>query len=573
MTTREHIPAAQWRHRVVLVGIGLVGIGLACRALYIQVIDNDFLQDQGEARYLRTIEISAHRGAILDRNGEILAASSPVASVWVDPVTITKDNVTLVELAKLIDRPVPDIRKAIATAPAGKRLLYLKKHMEPARGQAIKVLIKDSKLAGIGVRREYRRFYPAGEVTAHVLGLTNIDGVGTEGIEKAHEASLLGRPGKETLIKDLHGRYVDDVEQISSPQPGKDLTLSIDRRLQYLAYRELKRAVQDHGAKAGSLVLLDARSGEVLAMVNQPSYNPNNRADLTNEQLRNRAVTDMFEPGSTVKPFTIAAGLANGKFRPDTRIETGNGRIKVGNRTITDHEALGRIDVRQVLQKSSNVGTVLIARGLPHEQVWQLFHDVGLGSSTNSSFPGETRGKLPPLNGLSQVDYEAMSYGYGLGVSTLQLAQAYTVFANEGMLKPISFSRVDEAPVGKRVMSAEVVRTMLPMLEGVVSAKGTAVKASVPGYRVGGKTGTARKFSPTGGYASDSHVSLFAGLAPLGDPRLVAVIMIDEPSGTEYFGGQIAAPVFSRVMASALRVLNIAPDAVSVPPLRVAVTP
>lgn len=566
MTTREHIPAARWRQRILLAGIGMVALGLVYRALDIQVLDNEMLQGRGEARHLRTVELFANRGAILDRNGETLAASTPVASVWVDPEAVGKDDVRLAQLAKLIDRPVTQIRRAIASAPDGKNFLYLKRHIDPARGEDVKRL----KLPGVGVLREYRRFYPAGEVTSHVLGLTNIDEKGTEGIERAFEASLLGRPGKLSVIKDNLGRFVDDVDLIAPPQPGRDLTLSIDRRLQYLAYRELKRAVQDHGAKAGSLVLLDARSGEVLAMVNQPSFNPNNRAELSGEQLRNRALTDMFEPGSTVKPFTVSAALASGKFRADTRVDTGNGRIRVGNRTISDHEALGRIDVRQVIQKSSNVGTVLIARGLSQEQVWQTFHDVGLGSSTESGFPGEINGKLPRLNGLSKVDYEAMSYGYGLGVTTLQLAHAYTVFANDGMLKPLSFSRVDEIPVGKRVLPSDVVHTILPMLESVVSAKGTAVKASVPGYRVGGKTGTARKFAPTGGYAAKSHVALFAGLAPVSDPRLVAVVVIDDPRGDEYYGGQVAAPVFSRLMASALRVMNVAPDGMATVPLRVA---
>jgi len=569
VTTRDHIPAARWRQRVLLGGIAVVALGLIYRALDIQVLHNEFLQGQGEARHLRTVELSAHRGAVLDRNGETLAASTPVATVWVDPETVGEDEASLARLAKIIDRPVGSIRKAIKSAPEGKNFLYLKRQIDPIRGEEVKQL----KLPGVGVLREYQRFYPAGEVTSHVLGLTNIEEKGVEGVEKIFESSLIGRPGKQRVVIDVFKHIVDNVDLISPPQPGQDVTLSIDRRLQYLAYRELKKAVQDHGAKAGSLVLLDARTGEVLALANQPSFNPNNRAELMGDQLQNRAATVMFEPGSTVKPFTISAALANGKFHPGTMVDTGNGRIKVGNRMISDHEALGRIDVRRVIQKSSNVGTVLVARGVPQDRVWQIFHDAGLGGTTGSGFPGETNGRLPRLIGLSKVDYEAMSYGYGLGVSALQLAQAYTVFANDGVLKPLSLSRVDGIPVGTRVLPADVVRQMLPMLESVVNVKGTAVKASVPGYRVGGKTGTARKFSPTGGYAANSHVALFAGLAPLSDPRLVAVVVIDEPRGDEYYGGQVAAPVFSRVMASALRVLNVPPDGIPTTLLRVAGQP
>ena len=538
----------------VLAILGVFAALLVWRAIDIQVLHREFLQEQGDARHLRVVAMPAHRGMIADRNGEPLAISTPVDSVWVSPREFLAARAQWPRLMRLLHLDAAVLQRHLARR-ADREFIYLKRAVSPELAQQVMAL----GVPGVSLQREYRRYYPAGEVAAHVLGFTNVDDRGQEGIELAYEDWLRGVPGSKRVIKDRLGRVVENVEGVSEPVPGKDLMLSIDRRLQYLAYRELKAAIQSNGARAGSVVMLDVNTGEVLAMANYPSFNSNNRVRLRGDVYRNRAVTDVFEPGSTIKPFTIAAALEVGKYQPHTIIDTTPGFYKVGRHVVRDIHNYGVIDVSTVMQKSSNIGATKMALAIEPQQLWSFFSRVGFGLSTHSGFPGEMAGLLSDYKGWREVDRATLAYGYGLSVTPLQLAQAYRVLADDGRLKPISFVRTDAAPSSEQVMRPAIAAQVRAMMETVVNQGGTGIAADVLGYRVGGKTGTVHK-SEMGGYAENRYLALFAGLAPVSRPRLVMVVMIDEPAGNEYYGGQIAAPVFGKIMAGALRLLDIAPD-------------
>lgn len=543
------------RRRFVLALFACAFGALAWRAVDLQVFNQDFLQNQGDARHLRVVTLAAHRGMITDRNGEPLAVSTPVDSVWANPQELVPAREYLPALAKILEIE-PDHLQRLLAERAGREFVYLKRHVDPSVAAQVRALAAP----GVALQREYRRYYPDGEVTAQVLGFTDIDDVGQEGIELAYDEWLRGEPGAKRVVKDGRHSVIETVESIRAARPGRDLRLSIDRRIQYLAYRELKAAVQQHKARSGSVVVLDTATGEVLAMVNQPSFNPNNRTRLTPGATRNRAVTDVFEPGSTLKPFTIAVALESGKYRPDTPVETSPGYYRVGINTVRDVHNYGALDVAGVIRKSSNVGSSKIALSLDRADFWSLLSRVGFGTVTASGFPGEASGLLVHHHRWRPIEQATLSFGYGLSVTPLQLAQAYAVFAADGVLRPASFMPLERAPRGERVLSARTAGQINAMLEEAVGPQGTAPAARVAGYRTGGKTGTVRK-SIAGGYAEDRYLSVFAGLAPVSRPRLVTVVMINEPSGGEYYGGKVAAPVFSKVMAGALRFLNVAPDA------------
>jgi len=544
------------RHGIILLVVALVAAMLLWRALDLQVMNNDFLQGQGDARYLRVIKMAAHRGMITDRHGEPLAISTPVDSVWINPQRLQINRRQWQQLADLLKVEVAMLQRKLA-ARKGREFVYLKRHINPDVAQQVLAL----NIPGLSLQREYRRYYPAGEVAAHVVGFTDIDDAGQEGIELAYHDWLSGVAGKKRVIKDRLGHVVEDVESIREPEAGKELRLSIDRRLQYLAYRELKATVQQHKARSGSAVILDVKTGEVLAAVNRPSYNPNNRGTLRRGSTRNRVVTDVFEPGSTIKPFTVAAALEAGRIKPRTVIETGPGVLRVGNKSVRDVRNYGAIDIATIIKKSSNVGATKIALLVPPQQMWELFNLVGFGDTTGSGFPGEVGGLLSDFSGWNDVERATLSYGYGVSVTTLQLARAYAMLANGGLLRPASFIRADAGEgAATRVMSKINATHVMAMLETVTADDGTGSLAQVPGYRIAGKTGTVQKYN-VGGYSDESYVALFAGLAPASNPRLAMVVMIDEPGKDEYYGGRIAAPVFARVMAGALRMLGVAPDA------------
>ncbi len=551
--------------RVFLATLLVLGAALLfMRALQLQVLNQDFLRGQGEARYARTVPVAAHRGMLLDRHGEPLAASTPVDSVWVNPQEFIATPAQFRELSRLLDTSYDAINSGIY-ARVGSEFAVIKRQISPESAQDVLAL----KIPGLALQREYRRYYPTGEVAAHVLGFTDIDDKGQEGLELAYEDTLHGTPGKRRIIRDQGGHAVEEVESVREPEPGRDVILSIDRRLQYIAYRELKAAVQRHGARAGSAVMLDVQTGEVLAMVNQPAFNPNNRDELRGDPTRNRVVTDVFEPGSTLKPFTIAAALESGKFRPGTMIDTAPGLFKVGNATVRDLHNYGRIDVTTVLQKSSNVGVSKMALEIPAEQVWNVFTRAGFGQKTSTIFPGEVGGVLRHFRHWHDVERVTAAYGYGVSVTALQLVRAYAALADDGRLRAVSFTRVDDrakiAKTGDPVFRPELTAQLRRMLETVSRDGGTGTEARVAGYRVAGKTGTVKK-SHDGGYSERSYLAVFAGFAPASNPRLAMVVMIDEPQGDAYHGGQVAAPVFGKVMSAALRLLNIAPDGAFTPP-------
>ncbi len=527
---------------------------LLWRAFDLQILNKDFLQNHGDARSLRTVKIPAHRGVITDRNGEPLAVSTPVESVWATPRKLLESGLDLTDLAAALEMPLPSLKNLLQNR-LHREFVYLRRQTKPKMALAIEEL----KLPGVYMQREYKRFYPSGEITSHLLGFTNVDDKGQEGLELAFNDWLKGTFGSKRVLKDLLGRVVADVESIQQVDPGKSLNLSIDRRIQYMAYRELKAAVTLHSARAGMLVMLDVNTGEVMAMVNQPSYNPNNRSGLTSDRFRNRAVTDVFEPGSTLKPFTIAAALQSGLYDQSSRIETKPGYLKVNDHTIKDHKNYGNLDLSNILKKSSNVGASKIALSLGPEKIWQIYSNIGFGQSTGSGFPGESAGLLNDYNNWSEVELATMSFGHGIAVTALQLAQAYSVLAAGGVLRPISFQKVEDAISGRQVLPPEIVEKINRMLETVVEEGGTGLKAAVTGYRVAGKTGTAHK-AVAGGYAEDRYMSVFAGLAPVSEPQLVMVVVIDEPQEGEHYGGLVAGPVFSSVMQGALRILDIAPD-------------
>ncbi len=535
---------------LLLAGMSL----LAVRAVYLQIWQSDYLQEQGNARHLRVVEDVSHRGMILDRNGEPLAISTPVDSVWANPTELNSVREQWPALLKLLDLGRQELLSQIARSN-GREFMYLKRHVRPETAERVMAL----KIPGVALQKEYRRYYPAGPVAGHVIGFTNIDDQGQEGLELAYDAWLRGVPGKKRILKDRLGNVVETVESISLPVPGKDLTVSLDRRIQYLAYRELKAAVATHGAHGGSAIVLDARTGEVLAMVNEPGFNPNNRAYLQSSLFRNRTVTDVFEPGSTVKPFTVAAALESGKFFPDTLVDTAPGVYKVGQHFIRDVHDYGRLTVAQVIEKSSNVGASKISLSLGKTAMWRMFHEVGFGDYTGAELPGESTGRFTSAKNWVPIEQATMSFGYGLSVTALQLARAYTALANNGVLMPVTLLPRGGEVKGRRVMTEANARAVRRMLEMAVSKDGTGTLARVAHYRVAGKTGTVHKLG-TDGYAENAYVASFAGFAPASDPRLVMVVAIDHPAHGEYFGGQVAAPVFSKVMSGALRLLNIPPD-------------
>ncbi len=544
----------RWRARAVLALL-LAGFAmLMVRAVYLQGLHNDFLQQKGESRYGRVIDMPATRGMITDRNREPLAISTPVESVWASPADVEITPEKMKRLAQLLEIDAAEIARKLADTR--REFVYIKRHLPPE--EAAKILALD--VPGISVQREYRRYYPGGEFVAHLVGFTDIDDKGQEGLELALEKELAGKPGSRRVIKDRLGHIVEDVESIRTPQQGRDIALSIDARVQYLAYRELKNAVAQHQARAGGIVVLDAVSGEVLAIANLPSYNPNNRSKLDPRRMRNRAVTDLFEPGSTLKPFTAAAVIEAGLFRADSVIQTGNGELTISGATIHDAHPAGALTVAQVIQKSSNIGAAKMALALPSEKLWNMLNQVGFGSAPRAGFPGEGSGRLRPHAGWRPIEQATMAYGHGISVSLLQLARAYMPFASDGEIRPVSLLRHDGPAEPTRVMSAETAQQIRRMLELAVQPGGTAPRAQVVGYRVAGKTGTAHKLVGAS-YAPDKYVSSFVGLAPASAPRLIVAVMIDEPGAGKYYGGTVAAPVFSSVMAGALRLLGVKPDA------------
>ena len=549
--------ARRFAGRLTLVAVffSVLAVSLVARAVQLQVFNKDFLNQQADTRHLRTERISAHRGMITDRNGEPLAISTPVDSIWANPKELAPAVDRVPQLARLLGIDPQQLIRRV-TRSMDKEFLYLKRHLSPEQAQ----LVLDLKLPGVNVQREYRRYYPAGEVTGHLVGFTNIDDAGQEGLELAFNHWLAGESGAKRVLKDRLGRSVENVESIRPPHHGKDLQTSIDLRIQYLAYRTLKAAIRQHNAESGSIVILDVKTGEVLAIVNQPTYNPNDRSQFSAERYRNRAITDIFEPGSSIKPLVVAAALESGEYRPSSIVDTAPGFVVVGPKRIEDSRNLGRISLTTILARSSNVGVTKLAMSLEPDQLWSTMTHFGLGSLTSSGFPGESAGLLTHFNHWRPISQATLAYGYGVSVTPLQLAQAYSVFGSDGVFRPVSLVALDAPAEGEQVLAADSATAVRRMLEEVVRPGGTGTKAAVTGYRIAGKTGTAWKFA-AGGYSEDKYISIFAGLAPASDPRLAAVVVIDEPTGELYYGSDVAAPVFSDVVSESLRLLAIPPDA------------
>ena len=551
----------RWRSGLILTLVLLGAVGLVARAVELQLLDHGFLAKQGDDRSMRVAKIAAHRGAITDRNGEPLAVSTPVDSVWVNPQELNDNIDQLPKLAKALKEDQQSLARRI-TSNLDREFLYLVRHMPPEQAAHIKAL----GIPGVYFLREYRRYYPAGEVSGHLVGFTTIDDKGQEGLELGFDQLLNGEDGAKRVIQDMQGRYVENVESIRAPRPGRDLVTSIDLRIQYLAYRELKSAMQEYRARAGSVIVIDVDTGEVLAMVNQPSYNPNDREQLKAGLYRNRAATDIFEPGSSIKPFIMAAALASGQYRADSVVDTSPGFLKVGSKVFEDEHNLGAIDLATILAKSSNVGTAKVALSLQPEEIWRTLTALGLGQVTGGGYPGESAGMLSHYSHWRPIGIATLSHGYGLSVTPLQLAHAYATLGAGGVKRPISFERVTGPVPGEQVLDPKVTRTLLQLMEQVIEKGGTATRASLIGYRVSGKTGTAFK-SIAGGYSTDRIMAVFAGLVPASHPKLATVVVIDEPSrdlnemgGVLAQGGTVAAPVFASVMSGALRLMDIAPD-------------
>lgn len=548
-----------WRSRAVLFVIFLAFLLLLVRAIYLQGFSTSFLQSQGEQRYTRNIVMPATRGKITDRNGEVLASSIPAWAIWADPDEVEAKPGQLATIARTLDLPLAELKKKLDDPV--RKFVYLKRQVSPHDAETISKL----DLPGIHRSKEYRREYPEGEVAAHVVGFTNVEDVGQEGIELAWQKVLKGQPGSRRVIRNRLGQPVEDVASIREPHDGTDLTLSIDSRIQYLAYTELKKAVDLHRAKAGAIVVVDVRSGEILALANLPTYDPNERRDLTGAQLRNRVLTDTYEPGSTLKPFTIALALERGVVRPDTVVQTAPGKLTIGANTISDSHAHGALTVEEIVKVSSNVGTAKIALRLPAQEMWEMFTAAGLGQAPKWGFPGAVAGRLRPYKSWRPIEQATMAYGYGLSVSLIQIARGYTMFARDGEIVPLTFFKApqvdgqSERVKGTQVISTATAREMRHMLEMAAGPGGTAPKAQVMGYRVAGKTGTAHKLTGKS-YQGNRYVGSFAGFAPVSDPRIVVAVMIDEPSDGVYYGGEVAAPVFSAVVGGALRILNVEPD-------------
>lgn len=557
MSNQVHSPVSHFRLLVVVGIVFAVAAVMMWRAVDLHVMNKDFLQSQGNARYMRTMPVAAHRGVITDRHGDPLAVSTPVDSVWINPAEFMTAKTSWNKLINLLSLNAERVERLVLQR-AKKEFVYLKRHIRPDLAEQVAAL----NIAGVYLQREYRRYYPAGEVAAHVLGFTNIDDAGQEGLELAYNDWLRGASGRKMVMKDRLGRTIKHVESIQAAQPGNDLTLSIDRRLQYLAYRELKRAVLEYKAKSASAVILDTKTGEVLAMVNQPSYNPNNRSKLNSKHLRNRAVTDVFEPGSTIKPFTVAAALESGRFKPESVVNTSPGYFNIGKYVVQDVRNYGQIDLATILSKSSNIGASKLALAIKAKDLTDVHSRIGFGFISGSGFPGEVGGILNMPNEKQLVEKATLSYGYGLSVTPLQLARAYAAIANDGVMPAVSFTRIEEIENKTKVLSQKHAKQIREMLETVVSEKGTGKLATVSGYRIAGKTGTVKKAN-AGGYSDDRYVAVFAGMAPVSNPRLAMVVTINEPKGDVYYGGKVAAPVFSKVMSGALRLMDVAPDNIS----------
>ena len=552
MKLRTHRTDTRPRLYALAVALGLCGVALVVRAVDLQFVDSQFYQQQGDARFLRDLPIATSRGTITDRNGEPLAVSSPVESIWVNPKEILTSTDRLPQLASAlhIDQ---DVLESRISQRADREFVYLRRHMNPDEAAAILAL----EIPGVYSQREFRRFYPQGEVMAHVLGFTNIDDRGQEGLELAFDDWLAGEPGLKRVIRDRRGRIVENVDLIRSAEPGKDLTLSIDRRLQYLAYRELKTAILENSASSGSVVALDIKTGEILAIVNQPSFNPNARDGGEPAARRNRAVTDVFEPGSVIKAFTVAAALETGKFTPDTPIETAPGYITVGGHTVHDINYFGTVSPTRLLTKSSNVASIKLAAEMSAEHMHDLLYRFGFGRTTGSGFPGEAAGVLTNPRGWGTLEKATIAFGYGLSVNALQLAQAYAAIGNQGVMITPTFVHGTRGEQ-RTVIDPHLANQLMTMLETVTGPEGSAKTARVPGFRVAGKTGTSRQ-AVAGGYQK-RYISLFAGLVPASNPRFAVVVMINDPTGSAYYGGAVAAPVFGRMMEAALRVMDVPPD-------------
>ena len=545
----------------VLLGALMFGmLVLVARAVNLQVLDRQFLQHEGHIRHDGLVSVAAHRGRLLDRSGELLAISTPVKSVWINPKEFDASERDIKSLADVLGISTKEIHERIDDSSRG--FIYIKRRISPELAdQAIAL-----GLSGVYADREFRRYYPAGEVTAHLIGFNNLEDDGQEGMELAYNDWLKGVPGQKWIMRDGKGHVIEDLENVRLPEPGKDLSLSIDQRLQYLAYRELKKAVIQNKARSGSLVLLDAKNGEVLAMVNQPSFNPNSRVKISGNVSRNRAMTDVFEPGSTIKPFVVACAMELGTVKQTTVFDTSP--MHIGPNVVKDTHNYGALDVAHILQKSSNVGVSKIALNLPSSKFWAFYNNLGFGQPLETGFPGETSGRLSSdHNQWRPFQKATMAFGYGLSTSLLQLGRAYLALANDGVMPMVGLLKRDKPVETHQIMSSKTAISVRSMLENVVSREGTALKASVNGFRVAGKTGTVKKIGSRGGYTDNSYLALFAGMAPASDPRLVMIVMIDEPSAGEYYGGAVSAPVFSSVMEGALRLLNIPPDQEAQPPL------
>ncbi|WP_017254418.1 peptidoglycan D,D-transpeptidase FtsI family protein, partial [Pseudomonas tolaasii] len=547
-----------WRFRLMLGLLALMVGAIAWRIIDLQVVDRDFLIGQGDARSLRHIPIPAHRGLITDRNGEPLAVSTPVTTLWANAKELQTAKEKWPELAAALGQDPKALAERLE-AQANKEFIYLVRGLTPEQGQQV----LDLKVPGVYGIEEFRRFYPAGETTAHMVGFTDIDDHGREGVELAYDEWLAGVPGKRQVIKDRRGRLIKDVQVTKNAKAGKPLALSIDLRLQYLANRELRNAIIENGAKAGSLVIMDVKTGEILAMVNQPTYNPNNRRNLQPAMMRNRAMIDVFEPGSTMKAISMSAALETGRWKPSDKVEVYPGTLQLGKYTIRDVSRTEGpvLDLTGILINSSNVGMSKVAFDIGGETIYHLAQKIGLGQPTGLDFPGERVGNLPNYRDWKKAETATLSYGYGLSVTAIQLAHAFSVLANNGRMVPLSLIHVDEAPKATQVIPENVAKTMQGMLQQVIEAPRGVFRAQVPAYHVAGKSGTARKTSVgTKGYAENSYRSLFAGFGPMSDPRYAIVVVIDEPSKAGYFGGLVSAPVFSKVMSGTLRLMNITPD-------------
>lgn len=547
------------RFKFVLVLIALMVAIIAWKLLDRHIINNEFLKLQGDLRSVRYIPIPAHRGMIIDRNGQYLAVSTPVISLWANPKELSQKPEQWPKLAKLLGQDIKALSEKIKKND-DREFIYLVRGLDPAKGEAI---LKED-FTGVYSLEEYRRFYPAGDTVSHLLGFTDIDDRGREGVELAYDSWLTGVPGKREVLKDRRGHLIKDLQIVNHAKPGKEIELSIDLRLQYLAIRELHNAMEEYGASSASLVLIDVKTGEVLALANQPTYNPNNRSQLKPEEVRNRAMLDAFEPGSTVKPFSMAAALGTGRWKPEDTVDVRGGKLKVGHYTISDVSRATILDLPGVLKKSSNIGMSKIAFDIGAEPIYEVMKKVGFGETTGLGFPGEATGSLPVHRKWGAAETATLSYGYGLSVTPMQLAHAYATLANNGVSLPLSLVKRNEMPVGTQAIDPVIAKTVLGMLQSVVEDEGGVFRARVNGYHIAGKSGTARKTIVNKGYGENHYRSFFAGIAPATNPRFAMVVVIDEPTKVGYFGGLIAAPVFSKVMSGTLRMMNITPDNLSV---------